>query len=260
MTGKPEARSVSVVIPAYNEEARIASSLDRVVPYLESRERPFEVLVVDDGSSDGTAGRAQNHPGPGVKVLRLPENRGKGAAVKTGVLASSQELVLICDADLSTPIEELGRLIPWIDQAPIVIASRQAEGARVERTLGRRFASWVFNATLTALRLCPGLRDTQCGFKLLEGDVARFLFARMEIDGFAFDIELLELARHYGIEVREVGVVWRDSSESAVRFLRDTPRMLADAWSLKRRISALPAPSPSEAPRAGQRRPSADSR
>ena len=237
-------QSITVVIPAYNEASRISRSLDTVVTYLEDRGSPFEVLVVDDGSADKTAATVEAHPGRGVRVLQQPANRGKGAAVKTGVLASSYELVLISDADLSTPIEELERLTPRLDETPIVIASRHVEGAVVERNLSRRFASRIFNGALAAMGLCRGLRDTQCGFKLLEGDVARFLFSRMELDGFAFDIELLELARHYGNTVSEVGVVWRHSGESTVRFFRDTPRMLADAWAVRQRIRRLPAPTP----------------
>jgi len=237
-------QSITVVIPAFNEARRISRSLDRVVAYLEDRESPFEVLVVDDGSTDGTAATVEAHTGSGVRILRLPANRGKGAAVKVGVLASTCEMVLISDADLSTPIEEVESLTPWLEEAQVVIASRQAEGAVVERNLRRRIASRVFNGALGAMGLCRGLRDTQCGFKLLDGEVARILFARMELDGFAFDIELIELARHYGYTVQEVGVVWRLSDESTVHFVRDTPRMLADAWAVRQRIKRLPAPTP----------------
>lgn len=234
-----KSQSISVVVPAFNEAERIGQTLDRIAGYLEARAVPFEILVVDDGSTDQTATIVEAHPAVGVHLLRLPENRGKGAATRTGVMASTHELVLLCDADLSTPIEELDRLAAWVEEVPIVIASRQVEGANVARTARRRFASKVFSSTLRSLGLCRGLLDTQCGFKLIRGEVARSLFALIEIDGFAFDIELLELARHYGLNVREVGVTWQESGSSTVSLLRHAPHMVLDSFAILGRIRRL---------------------
>ncbi|MDH3523287.1 MAG: glycosyltransferase family 2 protein [Acidobacteriota bacterium] len=239
MTGPRADASVSVVVPAYNEAARIGETLHRIAEHLERRRTPFEILVVDDGSTDGTAAAVEAHPAAGVRLLRQPANRGKGAAVRAGVLASRHDLVLVCDADLSTPIAELDRLATWIEDSAIVIASRQAPGARVARSWLRRLASQLFNAALRVLGLCRGIRDTQCGFKLLRGAEARSLFGQMEVDGFAFDIELLELARYRGLGVREVGVTWLDTGESSVSLVHHAPGMLRDAMALRRRLRGL---------------------
>ncbi len=169
----------------------------------------------------------------------MPENRGKGAATRAGVLASSHDLVLVSDADLATPIEELEKLIVFVSEAAVVIASRQVAGARVDRTVSRRLASRMFSVALWSMGLCRGLHDTQCGFKLMRGDAARFLFSRMELDGFGFDIELLELARHHGMEIHEVGVTWQASGESSVSLLRHGPRMLREALAVRRKIRRL---------------------
>jgi len=229
-------RSLSVVVPAYNEARRIADSLDRLVAHLAPRPAPFEILVVDDGSIDRTAEIVEAHTASEIRLLRQPRNRGKGAAVRRGVLSSVMSRVLLCDADLSTPIEELDRLEQFIDSVPIVVASRLVAGARVERTSSRRIVSRLFGYAMRTAGVGSGIRDTQCGFKLLRGDLARALFAQMTLDGFAFDIELLALAKHHGLELREVGVTWNDSDESTVRLFRDAPRMLRDALAVRRRL------------------------
>jgi dolichyl-phosphate beta-glucosyltransferase len=240
MTPGSAPRSASVVIPAYNEAARIGDSLDAVERHLEARGAVWEVLVVDDGSTDATAEVVSGHGSEGVRLIRFAANRGKGAAVKAGVLESRYELVLLCDADLSTPIGELDRLVPYLESAPVVIGSRLRPGADIDRSLSRRAMSQVFNTMLHALGLGRGLLDTQCGFKVLDGDTARSLFRWVEIPGFAFDIELLELARHHGLEVAEVGVRWKASGESTVRPVRDALRMLRDALAVRRRLRRLP--------------------
>lgn len=226
-------------MPAFNEAPRIGASLERIVGYLRARETPFEVLVADDGSTDATPAIVETYPATEVRLLRLPENRGKGAATRAGALASRHDLVLVSDADLATPIEELESLSAFVDEAAVVIASRQVAGARVARTVSRRIASKMFSLALWSMGLCRGLHDTQCGFKLLRGDAARRLFSEMELDGFGFDIELLELARYHGMEIREVGVSWQASGESSVSLLRHGPRMLGEALAVRRRIRGL---------------------
>ena len=228
--------ALSVVIPAYNEAHRIEPTLEKVVGYLRRRGTSFEVLVVDDGSHDTTARLAEQFTGQGVWVLKLTMNRGKGAALRHGVVASRGERVLLCDADLSTPIEELERLEPYLERADVVLGSRAAAGARVEKhqPFYREMMGKTFNLIIRLLGF-GGFRDTQCGFKLLEGDVARELFPEMTIDRFAYDVELVADAQRAGYTVVEVGVEWHDSPSSRVRPVRDSWRMFADVVRLRLR-------------------------
>jgi dolichyl-phosphate beta-glucosyltransferase len=221
--------NLSVVIPSYNEASRLGETLGRVLPYLERRGKSFEVLVVDDGSADATVEVASEFSHRGVWVLELVRNRGKGAALRHGVVASSGELVLLSDADLSTPIEELERLEPWLDKADVVLGSRSVEGARVElhQPWHREWMGKVFNLLIRLLGF-GDFHDTQCGFKLLRGEAARTLFPRLTIDRFAWDVELVWEARRAGLRMVEVGVEWHDSPASRVRPLRDAPQMFLD--------------------------------
>lgn len=225
---------LTVVIPAFNEAQRLAPSLRRILDYLVGRKLAYEVLVVDDGSADDTAGVAERFASEGVKVLVQPQNRGKGAALRAGVLASRGERVLLTDADLSTPIEDLEKLEPRLADAEVVIGSRAAAGAdvRQRQPFYREWMGKVFNLLIRLLGV-RGLRDTQCGFKLLRGDVARRLFAEMTIDGFAYDVELIWRARQHGLQVVEVGVVWVNSEASKVDPLRSSYEMFRDVVRLR---------------------------
>ena len=169
------------------------------------------------------------HAGRGVRVLRLPENRGKGAALRTGVAATHGARVLLTDADLSTPIADLERLEPHLAAAPVVIGSRAVAGSDLVRRqpLYRELMGKTFNRIVQLLAL-RGLHDTQCGFKLLDGAVARGLFADLTIDRFAYDVELLWLARRRGHRIVEVGVRWANSPLSRVSPLTDSLQMLVD--------------------------------
>ena len=220
---------LSVVLPAFNEAQRLGPSLERVLAYLEGRGVPFEVLVVDDGSADATAAVAERFVDRGVAVVRLAPNRGKGAALRAGVATSTGRRVLLCDADLSTPIEDVERLEAELARAPVVLGSRALEASRITRRqpLHRELMGKVFNRIVRLLGV-TGIRDTQCGFKLLDGDVARALFAELTIDRFAYDVELVWLARQRGHRVVETGVTWHDSPASKVHPLRDASRMLWD--------------------------------
>ena len=232
--------ALSVIVPAYNEEARLATTLPRIAEYMAARGEAYEILVVDDGSSDATAEVARGQPQEQVSVLTLDRNRGKGAALRTGVLASRGARVLLTDADLSTPIAELERLEPLLTEAPVVIGSRASVDSRIDRAqpAHRQLMGKIFNRILHLLGLCTDFADTQCGFKLLDGDVARRLFRQLRIERFAYDMELLELARFHGLEIREVGVQWIDSPASKVRLVTDAALMLRDAvglaWRLRR--------------------------
>jgi dolichyl-phosphate beta-glucosyltransferase len=218
---------LSVIIPAFNEELRLGSTLERVAAYLEGRGIDYEILVADDGSLDGTVGVAEAFDGRAVRLVRLPENRGKGAALKLGVGESRGRRVLISDADLSTPIEDLERLEAHLERTAVVFGSRAVSGSEVTRhqPFYREFMGKTFNRLLLLFGI-RGVRDTQCGFKLLEGEVARHLFQRLVTPGFAYDVELLWLARRFGHEVAEVGVSWHNSPSSRVHALFDPPKML----------------------------------
>ncbi|HEY4024884.1 MAG TPA: dolichyl-phosphate beta-glucosyltransferase [Candidatus Dormibacteraeota bacterium] len=230
---------LSVVIPAYNEESRLPRTLAAILSHLRLRGRPFEVIVADDGSVDGT-GAVAAAAGPEIRVLRLA-HAGKGAAVRAGVLATSGELVLLSDADLSTPVEELERLRAAIwSGAGLAIGSRRLGSSRVgvRQPLPRRVMGAVFNLFVRALVL-PGISDTQCGFKLFRGDLARRVFSAARVDGFAFDVEAILLASQLGERVAEVPVAWHDSRQSRVRPLRDALAMFVELLRIRRSASSV---------------------
>jgi dolichyl-phosphate beta-glucosyltransferase len=225
---------LSVVIPAYNEAERLGPTLERIVSYLTGRGLGYEVLVVDDGSRDATAEVAAAFADRGVRVLVQPGNRGKGAAVRRGMVESRGRRALLTDADLSTPIEAVERLEAALADADVVLGSRAVEGAdvQVHQPLYRELMGKTFNLVIRVLGV-RGFKDTQCGFKLLDGDAARRLFAKMIVDRFAFDVELVWLARREGLRVVEVGVPWVDSPRSRVHPLFDSARMLLDVLTFR---------------------------
>lgn len=226
--------SLSIVVPAYNEGSRIDGTLREARRYLDDQSYSSELLVVDDGSSDDTVEIAEQHAREDgrVRVVRMPRNRGKGAAVRTGMLAASGQRALFMDADLATPMAELEKLLGALDAgADIAIGSRSVRGANLlvrqhpaREAMGRTFNLLVKLAGLT------GIQDTQCGFKMFSRSAAKHLFREARVDRFAFDVELLLLARGR-FKVVEVPVAWRHVAESRVSPLRDASRM---AWDLAR--------------------------
>ena len=209
--------ALSVVIPAFNEAGRLPATLARVREHLKAQDRPHEILVVDDGSSDGTAEVARS-AGADVRILRHEPNRGKGYAVRRGMRAATGERRLMTDADLSTPIEELSKLDAEIDRGyDVAIASRAVTGARIEvhQPAYREAMGRAFNVLVQAL-LLPGLADTQCGFKLFSAAAAEAAFGACRLDGFSFDVEALYVARRLGLRIAEVPVVWRNDAATRV--------------------------------------------
>jgi glycosyltransferase involved in cell wall biosynthesis len=205
--------TLSIVIPAYNEEQRLPATLERILQWAATAPLPLgEIVVVDDGSRDGTAALVESGKfGPLVRVLRNPGNRGKGYAVRNGMLSAAGDWILSTDADLSAPIEEVAKLIEAArrEQAVIAIGSRALDRSliQVHQPLLREYSGRAFNLVM---RLATGLpfRDTQCGFKLFRRDAAREIFKRQIEDGFSFDVENLVIARVLGLKAVEVPVVW----------------------------------------------------
>jgi dolichyl-phosphate beta-glucosyltransferase len=223
---------LSVVIPAFNEAGRLPRTLERVTAFLREGSRSYEVLVADDGSTDETAQKAR---AAGATVLRDEHNHGKGHAVRRGMLAARGQRRLMTDADLSTPIEELPRFLARMDEGfDVVIGSRALPGSTIEvhqsryrETMGR-----VYNLFVRALAL-PGLRDTQCGFKLWSAGAAREAFTAARLDGFSFDVEALYVARKRGYRIAEIPVVWRNDAASRVGLgggSRAFPDLLRIRW------------------------------
>jgi dolichyl-phosphate beta-glucosyltransferase len=234
---------LSVVIPAFDEETRLGATVRHVCAYLRARELSAEVIVVDDGSRDGTPALLRSLAVSDARVcaVTLPRNRGKGAAVAAGVAATRGAVVLLCDADLSAPIEELAGLEAALAAgADVAIGSRFCRGARVElaQPWARFLMGRAFNLLVRAL-LLPRLRDTQCGFKLFRGADARELFGRARVNGFAYDVEVLLLARLHGLRVAEVPVRWLHAERSRVLPVRHSAQMLRDVLRLAARRRRL---------------------
>jgi dolichyl-phosphate beta-glucosyltransferase len=229
----------SIIIPAYNEENRLPATLQSVYDYMQKRRDSFEIIVVDDGSSDGTAAYVQNFPcvGGTVRVISYSPNKGKGSAVRTGIFAARGELLLIDDADGSSPIEELSRLEAELDRgADIVIGSRaKPDPERVVQALAhRKLIGGTFNRIVRML-LLDGLYDTQCGFKLFKREAARNVFCRSSLNGYGFDVEVLYVARLLGYEIAETAINWANVDGSKVNVFIDSPKMFLELLNIKRR-------------------------
>lgn len=233
----------SVVIPCFNEAARIGGTLQRTLEYLSRIAPDAELIVVNDGSTDSTSEIARQALAEAKIANRLLENfpnRGKGAAVRAGLLAAQRPIGLFFDADLSTPLEEIPKVIEPIANGEVDVAF----GSRaLDRSLIGVHQSWrreqggrVFNLVV---RLATGLPfwDTQCGFKAFKLDICRPILAKAHIDGFAFDVELLYLAHHAGLRLREIPVRWNHEEGSKISFLRDSVRMLEEIAELRKRGS-----------------------
>lgn len=236
-----ETASLTIVVPAFNEASRIGQTLRHLRDFASAGDHPCDLIVIDDGSTDGTADivRRFSDPALSVRLITTPANRGKGHAVRAGLLAAAGELVLMCDADLSTPLDQFARLVPWLERGyDVVVGSRDQPDSCLDppQPAPRRWAAWTFRAIRRRV-LLPELRDTQCGFKLLRGEAARDIAARLTIDGWLFDCELLGLAERLGYRIREVGVVWRSVPHSRVRVLPEALRTLPELWAIRRRLA-----------------------
>lgn len=229
---------LSLIVPAYNEEKRLPATLVRLTEYLSSRDFSYEVLVVDDGSRDRTRDLVREFAAT-HEWLRLvqydeglrPLNRGKGFAVRQGVLHAVGRDVLFSDADLSTPLEEMEKLLPPISRGAcdIAIASRALPESKltVHQPWYREMMGRTFNKFVQRIAV-PGIVDTQCGFKAFRGDVAKRIFGLAQIDGFGFDTEILFLAQKFGYRVQEIPVVWVHKDDSRVNPLSAPLQMMSE--------------------------------
>jgi dolichyl-phosphate beta-glucosyltransferase len=229
---------LSIIIPAYNEEKRIGPTLAKIYSFLKNKEYSYEVLVVDDGSSDNTVQEVQKSnlfSENKLKIISNGINRGKGFSVKNGILNSSAEFVLISDADLSTPIEESDKLSAYLDKGfDIIIGSRGAQDSdiRIRQPWHRERMGRIFNFFIKKI-LFLEFDDTQCGFKLFKAPAAKNIAAQLCMDGFSFDVEMLYLAKKGGYKIAEVGVIWNNSPQSTVKLLSSSLNMFFDLFKIK---------------------------
>ncbi len=230
---------LSIVIPAHNEEKRLPPSLQKIDQFLKTQSYSAEVLVVENGSTDQTLAVAQAFAqhAPYVHVLHEAE-RGKGLAVRRGMLEARGQYRFICDADLSMPIEQVNRFIPPLIKNPAVaIASREVDGAvRYGEPTYRHLIGRVFNG-LVRLMALPHLNDTQCGFKCFRADVAEDVFSKQTLEGMSFDVEVLYIAQLHGYAIQEVPIDWYFNADSRVRLVNDSLRMFLDLLTIRRNAS-----------------------
>lgn len=229
MKADPE---ISLVIPAHNEEMRLSSTLCKVWNYLEANDYNFEIIVIDDGSHDRTPDIVREYAAKSRKIhlLRHDIRVGKGFSVKKGMLVSRGEYVIFSDADLSTPIDEIERMLFYLKNGhDVVFGSRALSDSRViiRETWYRDKMGKVFGFLVRNIAL-PGVKDSQCGFKGFKRKVARDVFGRQTINGFAFDVEVLFIARRLGFRVKEIPVNWMDSPRSKVNPIVDSFKMLVE--------------------------------
>ena len=232
-------RDVSIVVPAFNEESRIGATLDDLSRFLAAQPWQWEVRVVDDGSADSTCRIVEDWQGrePNIVLQREP-HRGKGGAVKAGLLASTARFRFICDADLSMPVGELPRFLPpQLADFDVAIGSREGVGARrVGEPMIRHVAGRIFNYAVQRLTI-PGINDTQCGFKMFTGAAADAIFPHVTVDGWAFDIEVLSIARARAMRIVEVPIEWHYRRASQLSLVRDGASMFRELLRIRAKAS-----------------------
>jgi glycosyltransferase involved in cell wall biosynthesis len=235
------APELSIIIPSFNEELRLPGSLERIASYIREKRPNTEVIVVDDGSTDRTAVVAESwrEKISQLRVLSNGANRGKGFSVRHGSLQARGGVILFTDADLSSPIEEGEKLFAALESHDVAIGSRAVDRSLIEvhESLFREFAGIIFNRIVRVILRLPFV-DTQCGFKAFRRERCRIIFEQQTIERFGFDPELLYLARHHGLSIKEVPVRWAHSPATKVNMFRDSVQMFLDVlvirWSALR--------------------------
>ncbi len=228
-------KKISIAIPAFNEAERIKSPLTEALNYLDNQEFDYEIIVADDGSTDDTIEVVKSF-GEKIKLIELGENIGKGAAVRAGMLAASGDIKIFSDADFSTPIYEIHKLINEIEKgADICIGSRALDRSMIKKhqPFYRELMGKIFNKFVQSL-VFKGVKDTQCGFKAFTKEAADLVFSKAKIDGFSFDVELLFLARRENLTVKQVPVEWFNDQRSAVHPIKDSTKMFLDLLKIKK--------------------------
>lgn len=223
---------LSVIIPAYNEEKSIISTLEKIISYLKNQDYDYEVIVINDGSNDKTGELVEGKQHPNLKLLHHLKNLGKGAAIKTGVKEASGDLILFMDADYSTSIEEVEKFLPKAGEYDVIIGSRALKNSKI--TVKQPFIKELLGKIgnkLIQIAAVPGVKDTQCGFKLFS-QRALAIFDKQTINGWGFDIELLFLARKYNLKILELPVTWENSQSSKVEFF-DYFKTLMELFKIK---------------------------
>ena len=227
---------LSIIIPSYNEELRLPSTLERIAAYLSTYAHEAEVLVVDDGSEDGTAAVAESYRSKilTLRVISNGVNRGKGYSVRHGIEEARGRIALFTDADLSAPIEEAGKLIDGLETNDVAIGSRAMDRSliTVHESPFREFAGIIFNKLVRSILWLPFV-DTQCGFKAFRRERCGVIFEQQTIERFGFDPELLYLARRHGLRAVEIPVRWGHSPATKVSMLRDSVQMFIDIFTIR---------------------------
>ncbi|MBT7903010.1 glycosyltransferase family 2 protein [Candidatus Woesearchaeota archaeon] len=221
---------ISIVIPAYNEEKRIGNSLKKIIKFCNKNLTDYELIIVNDFSKDNTLEIINKNKNKKTKVLKNKKNKGKGYTVKRGILNAKYPLVLFSDSDLATPIEEILKMLKYIPKYDIIIASRNLKKSdvRVKQSWYRQIMGKTFPIIVNMLAV-PGIRDTQCGFKLFKTDLAKKIVSKQTINRWAFDVELLFIARKMNLKIKEVPIIWIDKEGSTITNpLRDATKMLKD--------------------------------
>lgn len=227
---------LSIIIPAYNEETRLPDSLKAITDFVKSKPYPVEIVIINNNSKDRTAEIIEEYAQKFDCVRSLFEaTQGKGAAVRTGMLAAKGQYRFICDADLSMPIEELDHFLPpHLDTFDVAVASREAPGAvRYNEPLYRHLMGRVFN-TIVRLFAIPGLQDTQCGFKMFRAEVAENLFPLQTMNGWGFDVEILYAARRWGYQIVEVPIHWYYKTNTRIHPIQDSIDMFVEVLKVRR--------------------------
>ena len=226
---------ISIVIPAYNEEKRISSTLTTILKYLKKNKIIYEILIVDDCSNDKTKKLVSKFVNHNVRILENQTNKGKGYSIRIGILEAKHPLVLFSDSDLSTPIEELSKFLRYMNEGyDIVIASRNLKDSNVIITqpFYRQILGKIF-PILVRILLIREIKDTQCGFKLFKTEVAKKIVKLQTIERFSFDVELLIIAKMLGYKIKEVPVNWINSKESKLSLRSDVIIMFFDLIKIK---------------------------